>query len=48
MKSVGIQEYAAWNTAQVKEVDMCLFEELFADDTAAAAAWNEEMGVSIS
>ena len=43
-----IQDFAAWNAVQVEEeVDMGEFEELLADDVAAAA-WNEELGDTFS
>ena len=47
MKSVWrnqIQDYAAWNAVQVEEVDIREFEELLAEDVAAAA-WFEELGI---
>ena len=42
-----IQDFAAWNAVQVEEVDMGEFEELLADDVAAAA-WDEELGNTFS
>lgn len=45
MKSVWrheIQDYAAWNAAQVEEADMGEFAELLADDVSATA-WFEEL-----
>lgn len=42
-----IQDFAAWNAVQVEEVDMGEFEELLADDVAAAA-WDEELGDTFS
>ena len=44
-----IQDFAAWNAVQVEEeVDMGEFEELLADNIAAAAAWDEELGNTFS
>ena len=42
-----IQDFAAWNAVQVEEVDMGEFEELLADNVAAAA-WDEELGNTFS
>ena len=42
-----IQDFVAWNTWQVEEVNMGEFEELLADNVAAAA-WDEELGDTFS
>lgn len=37
-----VGDIAAWNAAEVEEVDMGEFEELLADDVSAAA-WDQEL-----